>query len=148
MKIIAEFLRPAPILLFSAIPLRAPMFFNCSAALWLTRESAEKLRYVCCRTESGPYSVYGMVGIYFDRDAPNTADANARQFGMEGVLVDVSPASNVAMAVEGITGALAQPSEIPMMKSHYVWLIWSCSFLLLWVILYLLCNLQQRRTMW
>ena len=124
------------------------MFINCSAALRLTRESAEKLRYVCCRTESGPYWVYGTVGIYFDWDAPNTADANARQFGMDRVLADVSPARIVAMAVDGITGALAQPPEIPMMKSHYVWLIWACSFLLLWVILYLTCNLQQRRAMW
>ena len=35
-----------------------------------------------------------------------------------------------------------------VMKYHYVWLIWSCAFLVPWIILYLLCNQQQRREMW
>jgi hypothetical protein len=34
------------------------------------------------------------------------------------------------------------------MKYHYVWLIWSCAFLAPWIILYLLCNQQQRRQIW
>ena len=34
------------------------------------------------------------------------------------------------------------------MKYHYVWLIWSCAFLVPWVILYLLCSQPQRQAMW
>ena len=34
------------------------------------------------------------------------------------------------------------------MKYHYVWLIWSCAFLVPWIILYLFCNAQLRTQMW
>ena len=34
------------------------------------------------------------------------------------------------------------------MKYHYVWLIWSCAFLVPWLILYVLSDQQLRRGMW
>ena len=34
------------------------------------------------------------------------------------------------------------------MKYHYVWLIWSCAFLLPWMALYLFSSQPQRREMW
>lgn len=34
------------------------------------------------------------------------------------------------------------------MKYHYVWLIWSCAFLVPWAILYLLCDQPQKQQMW
>ena len=34
------------------------------------------------------------------------------------------------------------------MKYHSVWLIWSCAFLVPWIILYLFCGEPQRQQMW
>ena len=34
------------------------------------------------------------------------------------------------------------------MKYHYVWLVWSCAFLVPWILLYLFCNKQLKAQMW